>query len=79
MIKNVWKNVIGIIAIFMTLFLIFFFNLKIGFTAFDFTKSNINNPLLLIISIIIISVIISVLMVFLIIFIIIYRKKKKLN
>ena len=78
MLKSVWKNVIGIVALFSVIFCIFYFNFKIGFTAFDFNFI-ILTPITLSFTIVILSIFLPILTAILIILIIIYRKRKKLK
>ena len=77
MLKSVWKNVIGITVLFGVIFAILFFNFKVGFTAFDFTKTTLNSLILLNAFIVFLSIFLTVLIVVFVIFIVIHRKKKK--
>lgn len=76
MLKSVWKNVIGIVAFFSVIFCIFYFNIKVGFSAFDLTRTTLT-PTLLSVTIMFLSIFITVLIVVFVIFIFLYCKKRK--
>ena len=79
MLKSVWKNVIGIVALFSVIFCIFYFNIKVGFSAFDYSKTTLNNVMSLTVFIAFLSVFLAILSVILVIVILIYIKRKKVR
>jgi len=70
------KNSLVGIALFVVIFCVIFFNIKIGFSVFDYSKTTLNTPILLNAFITFLSVFLTVLVVVIVIFIFLRYKRK---
>ena len=68
--KHFWKNTIALIVVFSILFCVVIYNLRIGFSVFDWTETTISSMFIL-------NAVIVLLSIPLIVFALLYRKKKK--
>ena len=68
--KQMWKNFTALVIIFSILFVVFIYNIRIGFSVFDWTDATISSMFIL-------NAIIVLLSVPLVVFALLYRKKKK--
>lgn len=68
--KYFWKNFIALIVISSILFVVFAYNLKIGFSVFDWTEATISGMFIL-------NAVIVFSSILLVVFLLLYRKRRK--